>query len=73
MAVTHLEAVPVLGFVASGSYDTDREARCLGLLPLPPSVPAALVSTNFRGAHALLDPAEDPWRFDSGGRDPVRW
>jgi hypothetical protein len=64
MAVLHVEQVPVLGFVERASFDTDREARLLGLLPLPVAVPPALVSTNFAGDTAVLDPSEEPWRFE---------
>ena len=63
MSVVHVEAVPILGFVKQDSF-TDREARCLGLLPLPVVVPAEMVSTNFRGEHALLDPFDEPWHFE---------
>ena len=73
MAVTHVEAVPVLGFVPRGSFDGDREAMLLGLIPTPASIPASMVSTNFTGDTALLDPDEAPWRFDLGGHEPVRW
>ena len=64
MSVVHVEQVPVLGFVERASFDTDREARLLGLLPLPVVIPHAMVSTNFTGDQALLDPFDDPWRFE---------
>lgn len=64
MSVVHVEAVSVLGYVAEGSFDSDREARLLGLLPLPVSVPPSMVSTNLRGETAILDPFDEPWRFD---------
>lgn len=63
MSVVHVEAVPILGFVERGSFDSDREARLLGLLPCPLVIPPALVSTNYAGETALLDPFEEPWRF----------
>jgi len=64
MSVAHVETVPILGFVERGSFDSDREARLLGLLPCPVSVPAPLVSTNYAGEHALLDPFDEPWHFE---------
>ncbi len=64
MSVVPVERVPVIGLVAAGGFDADREARLLGLLPLPVAVPPAMVSTNINGKHALLDPFEEPWRFD---------
>ena len=70
VSVVHVEAVPVIGFVEQGSFEHDREARLLGLLPLPVSVPPAMISTNIKGETAILDPFDEPWRFD-GRRSPL--
>lgn len=64
MSVVRVEAVPILGFVERESFASDREARLLGLLPLPVPIPPEMVSTNYHGDHALLDPFDEPWRFE---------
>ncbi len=65
MSVVHVERVAVLGYVERESFDSDREARLLGLLPCPVAVPDAMVSTNFAGDTAILDPFDEPWRFEA--------